>query len=278
MKRIRSWRVFAAAVVTAAVTVLGLTAAGTASATPSKGPKPTIVLVHGAWADGSSWSAEVAKLQSMGYTVDVAPNPLRGLSDADNLRDFLGTVPGDIVLVAHSYGGFVITNAATGNTNVKALVYIDAFIPDEGQTLAGLISGSGSVLEPALTDPTSVFDLKPFPGAPPGAADTYLLRDVFLQSFAPDVPRREAQVLSVSQEPLSSAAFVEPSGPPAWQDIPCSVLIGTQDQIIPPALQMTMATTAKCQSVSTVKASHVSLVSRPNQVTSVIVAAAQAVV
>jgi pimeloyl-ACP methyl ester carboxylesterase len=277
MKRIRSWRVLAAAAVTAVITVLGVTAAGTASATPSKGSKPTIVLVHGAWADGSSWSAEVKKLQSIGYTVDVAPNPLRGASDFDYVRDFLSTISGPIVLVAHSYGGFVITNAATGNSNVKALVYIDAFIPDQGQTLGDLVAGSGSALEPALTNPTSVFDLKPYPGAPPGAVDTYLLRNVYLQSFAPDVPRPEAQVQQVSQEPLSTAAFFVPSGPPAWENTPCWVLIGTQDQIIPPPLQRTMAGTAGCQHVGTVKASHVSLVSRPNQVTSVILDAARSV-
>ena len=136
---------------------------------------------------------------------------------------------------------------------------------------------TGSALEPALTNPTSVFDLKPYPGAPPGAVDTYLLRNVYLQSFAPDVPRPEAQVQQVSQEPLSTAAFFVPSGPPAWENTPCWVLIGTQDQIIPPSLQHTMAGTAGCRHVTTVKASHVSLVSRPNQVTSVILDAARSV-
>jgi pimeloyl-ACP methyl ester carboxylesterase len=273
--------VLVAAGVTAALAAVGLVAAGPASATPSKGAKPTIVLVHGAWADSSGWSSEIKKLQTFGYTVEAAPNPLRGASDFDYVSDFLSTITGPIVLVAHSYGGFVITNAAAGNPNVKALVYIDAFIPAEGQTLGELVDGSGSALEPGLTNPTSVFDLKPYPGAPANQADSYLLRNVFLQSFAPDVPPPDARVLSVSQEPLSTTAFFVPSGPPAWAnaDIGCWVLIGTQDQIIPPALQETMASNSGpcADHISTVKSSHVSLISHPNQVTSVILAAARSV-
>src|SRR5277367_3664828 len=112
------------------VPLLSLVAASQASASTTSGPKPTIVLVHGAWADGSSWNRVLLRLQADGYVVDVPPNPLRGPSeDSAYLSSFLATISGPIVLVGHSYGGFVITDAATGNSNVKALVYVDAFIP-----------------------------------------------------------------------------------------------------------------------------------------------------
>jgi pimeloyl-ACP methyl ester carboxylesterase len=133
------------------------------AATAHGGSKPTVVLVHGAWADSGSWDQVVARLQRQGYTVVAFPNPLRGLpDDSAYLAAFLGTIRGPIVLVGHSYGGTVITNAATGNPNVKALVYVDAFIPAEGETV-GQLAG----LEPGSCvggDPTQVFDLVPYPG------------------------------------------------------------------------------------------------------------------
>src|SRR5262245_62387019 len=127
--------------------------------------KPTIVLVHGDWADASSWSAEIQRLQSRGYIAVAPPDPLRGpTEDSAYLASYLRTISGPIVLVAHSYGGFVITNAATGNTNVKALVYIDAFVPDTGDTLAVLAADS-------CLDAGTAFDAVPVPG---GAPDLYL--------------------------------------------------------------------------------------------------------
>src|SRR5262245_32733346 len=112
---------------------------GSASASQAQGPRPAIVLVHGDWADASSWNSVIERLQRRGFTVVAPPNPLRGpATDAPYIASFLATIPGPIILVAHSYGGFVITNAATGNDNVEALVYIDAFVPDEGQTLLEL--------------------------------------------------------------------------------------------------------------------------------------------
>ncbi len=124
------------------------TAAGHApSASAAPAPKPTIVLVHGAWADSSSWNAVVEQLQALGYTVDAPPNPLRGVSsDSAYLSDFLSTISGPIVLVGHSYGGFVITNAATGNPQVKALVYDDAFIPAAGDTPQSLSSRQAGIV------------------------------------------------------------------------------------------------------------------------------------
>jgi pimeloyl-ACP methyl ester carboxylesterase len=139
-----------AATLTAAALVFPLTQAATAHASPAAaaatrsardGTKPSIVLVHGAWADSSSWDAVVSRLQAAGYTVYVPPNPLEGLTyDAASIRDFLDTIAGPVILVGHSYGGAVITNAATGDANVRALVYVDAFIPAQGQTVGQLVN------------------------------------------------------------------------------------------------------------------------------------------
>lgn len=236
---------------------------------------PTIVLVHGAWADGSTWSGEVSRLRARGYAVEVAPNPLRGLAeDSTYLKDFLTSIPGPLVLVGHSYGGAVITNAATGDPDVKALVYVDAFIPDAGDTVAGL-SGPDSVLAAATTDPTSVFRLVPYPGAPTGIYDTYLLRDVFVNGLASGLPRRQAEVLAASQSPTSLLALGEPSGAPAWKTIPSWDLVGRQDEVIPGAAQLSMASHAGSH-VTQIDGGHLSLISHPGRVTDVIVTAAEA--
>ena len=156
-----------AAVLAVGALLVPLGAGGLASASPpgGDGPRPTIVLVHGDWADASSWSGVIERLQRQGFTVVAPPNLLRGPStDAPYLASFLATIPGPIVLVAHSYGGFVITNAATGNPNIKALVYIDAFIPDAGQTAGELAVGS-------CVDPATAFNAVPSPG---GVLDLYL--------------------------------------------------------------------------------------------------------
>src|SRR6185369_16879761 len=151
-----------------------IAAAGTAeSAAAGDGPKPSIVLVHGAWADSGSWNGVVQRLQADGYTVDVPPNPLQGLAyDPAYLADFLHSISGPIVLVGHSYGGAVITNAATGDKQIKALVYVDAFAPDQGQTIGQLVSSvPGSCVVAA--DPTTLFNLATYPGAPAGVFDAY---------------------------------------------------------------------------------------------------------
>ena len=272
----RSVRITLAA---AAALALAATAVTTTQAEPlkhsSNSPKPTIVLVHGAWADSSSWSGEIARLQHDGYPVIAAPNPLRGLSsDSGTLVDFLSKISGPIVLVGHSYGGAVITDAATGNTNVKALVYDDAYIPAAGENIATL-STSASALAPATVDPTSVFKLVPYPGAPNGVVDTYLLPDVFFNDFAPDVPHSEAAVLEAEQSPTSLIALGEPSSTPAWLTIPSWDVVGTQDKIIPEAAQLDMAHRANAH-ITLVDSSHVSLISHPDVVTSVIERAARA--
>ena len=160
-----------------AVTLIVAAQSSAAPAKARKDAKPTVVLVHGAWADSSSWAGVVKRLQHDGYTVDVFPTPLRGLlSDAAYLRDYLDAISGPIVLVGHSYGGAVITNAATGDAQVKALVYIDAFAPAQGETVVQLATAQpGSAIG---GDPTTVFDLVPYPGAPTGDVDLYVKQSV----------------------------------------------------------------------------------------------------
>jgi pimeloyl-ACP methyl ester carboxylesterase len=274
--RARTIKLAIAGAVSAGLVVSGVASAQAApTGGTGPGPRPTIVLVHGAWADGSSWSGVVARLQCDGYPVDVAPNPLRSLSaDTAYLKDYLATITGPVILVGHSYGGAVITDAATGNPNVKALVYIDAYIPDAGQSLVTL-SGPESALAAAGTDPTSVFRLVPYPGAPTGVVDTYLLSTVVLSAFAPDLPRTRAQLLAATQPPTSLLALVEPSGPPAWATIPSWDLVGTQDKIIPVAQQLAMAHHAGAR-ITQINSSHVSLISHPDAVTKMIEAAAHA--
>jgi pimeloyl-ACP methyl ester carboxylesterase len=235
--------------------------------------KPTIVLVHGAWADGSSWSGVTQRLLNDGYQVRVPPNPLRSLpDDSATIAGFLSTIAGPIVLVGHSYGGAVITNAATGNPNVKALVYVDAFLPAQGETVLPL-AGPNSAL---AVDPTTVFDFVPYPGAPAGDIDLYLKQNVFLTSFANKVQPQTARLLYAAQRPFALSAGNEPSGVPAWKTIPSWDLIGTKDLIIPPAEQRFMAERAGAR-ISTVNGGHLALVSNPGAVSGLITKVARQV-
>jgi pimeloyl-ACP methyl ester carboxylesterase len=250
-------------------------AAGPAPTTAERDhAKPTVVLVHGAWADSSSWSGVVRRLQRDGYTVDVPPNPLRGLSsDADYLAGYLDTISGPIVLVGHSYGGAVITNAATGDPDVEALVYINAFAPDQGETVVQLATARpGSAIG---GDPATVFDTVPIPGAP-GDVDLYVKKLVFPDAFANDLPAKTAAVLAAVQRPVAFSALVAPSGAPAWKTIPTWYLVGTADNVIPPAQQRFMAQRAHAATVE-LRASHLPMISRPAGVTRLIVNAAKTV-
>jgi pimeloyl-ACP methyl ester carboxylesterase len=263
---------------TAATAAPATTAASHASAMSARtAVKPTIVLVHGAWADNSSWNAVVEELQARGYTVDVPPNPLRGVTeDANYLSDFLSTISGPIVLVGHSYGGFVITQAATGNHQVKALVYDDAFIPAAGdtpQTLSG--AKPGSCL--AVSNPSTVLNFVPFPMATAGDADVYVKQSVFPGCFANGLPAREGEALAAEQQPLAASTLMETlTVAPAWQTIPSWAVIGTADHVIPPAEQVVMAHRAKAH-ITEIKAPHLSMISDPGAVTSVILNAARTV-
>ena len=270
------------------VTVIALAIAffvvsvGTAGAMTSKtgdSDKPTIVLVHGAWADGSGWNTVTSELQEEGYTVNVLANPLRGLSaDAAYIASFLNTIAGPIILVGHSYGGAVITNAAFGNPNVKALVYINAFVPDQGESLLQLASTPpppGQAPSCLGGDPATVFNFVPYPGGN-GDVDLYIKPELFPACFANDIAAKKAAVFAASQRPIAFSALVEPSGTPAWKTIPSWYFVGTLDKVIPPYAQLFMAQRANATIVQAA-ASHLSMVSQPGKVTKLIKKAAQTV-
>jgi len=238
--------------------------------------KPTIVLLHGAWADASSWNGVSAPLQAQGYTVLAPPNELRGLtSDAAYIASFLAQrTAGPVVLVGHSYGGAVITNAAAHGGDVRALVYVDAFIPDEGETVVGILEGSGSAL--AVADPTTVLDVAGYPGAPEGAAEAFLKPETVHTAFAQDLPEADRWTIVATQRPASFVANVTPSAAPAWKSIPSWAVLGTDDLVIPIATQRRMAERANA-TITEVDASHVSMVSRPEVTIAAIQAAAEAI-
>jgi pimeloyl-ACP methyl ester carboxylesterase len=234
-------------------------------------PKPTVVLVHGAWADASNWSDTVAELQDEGYPVRAIANPLRTLSgDAASVRAFLETISGPIVLVGHSYGGAVITNAVQGNPHVRALVYVNAFAPDEGEFPIGL-AGPDSVL--SAPDPTTVFDF--VPAAPPTGATELYLKGSVMPAFAAGLSRDDQRVVHASQRAATLGALSEPSGPPAWRTIPSWYLLGTKDKVIPPDVQRMMAQRANAR-IREYTAGHLGLITDPEAVVSIIERAARA--
>jgi pimeloyl-ACP methyl ester carboxylesterase len=260
--------------VTATTCLVGLTLLSTtsSSAQPTAHrpqPRPTIVLVHGAWADGSSWAAVTARLQHAGFTVDVPPVPLRGLaSDARYLKDYLATLSGPVVLVGHSYGGMVITSAATGNADVRALVYVNAYLPQTGDTVEQLTAARpGSELDPDTA--ISAIPIRDADGNV-GDVDLYVRPAVFPALFAAGIPAERSAVLAAVQRPLTLSALSEAfAGTPAWQTIPSWALIGTADRVLPPAEQLAMATRAHAH-VVTVDAPHLSMVSDPAAVAALI--------
>ena len=235
------------------------TGTGTGTTTrAATGPKPTIVLVHGAWADSNGWDAEITTLTGLGYPVVPIANPLRSLtSDSDYVRARLAQINGPIVLVGHSYGGAVITNAARGVSNVKALVYVAAFAPAEGESLA-TDQYPGTHIDPSKLDVVPV----PNPAAPSGQdVDLYIKPADFRDIFAGDVPPHEAMLEAATQRPFANTAFTQPSGQPAWATIPSWDLISLDDHAISPAGQMFMAqrmhaTTAAVHSAHDIMISH----------------------
>jgi pimeloyl-ACP methyl ester carboxylesterase len=258
----------------AATVALIALATTTSSAMPSHARsghsvvKPTIVLVHGAWADASSWSREIMQLQADGYPVIAPANPLRSLSgDSAYIASVLAQTPGPLVVVGHSYGGAVITNAAAGNVNVRALVYVDAFIPDVGESIQNL-GGAGSQIPASIE----------FKGYPPFGAtdvDVYLKQDTFRSTFAADLSVRRAAELWASQRPLGLAALTEPTTAAAWKTIPSWALIGKQDNAITPDQQRFMTKRAGSTTVE-INSSHVSLISHSRAVVDLIEQAATA--
>ena len=215
----------------------------------------TIVLVHGAFADSSGFNAITKRLVADGFPVIAAPNPLRGLaSDAAQVKA-LAAIEGPIVLVGHSYGGAVISAAATGNRAVKALVYLAAFVPEAGESAQALVEKfPGSTVGESL---------KPVP-LPGGQVDLYIDPGVFHPHFAADVPAEEAALFAITQRPATGQALGEPAaGPQAWQTIPNYSLISGADRIIPPAAQEFMAQRSGATVQMVEGASHMVFVSRP---------------
>ncbi|WP_082763470.1 alpha/beta fold hydrolase [Frondihabitans sp. PAMC 28766] len=244
------------------------------AATPKGSSKPTVVLVHGAWADTSSWDGEVTYLQDAGYPVRAIANPVENLTtDSEYVKDFLDSIKGPIVLVGHSYGGSVITNAAYGDKEVKALVYVDAAAPATGET-NGSLSGSDSILskDPASTLFTSV----PEPGAPAGVDDIYLNEPIFVNYFGADLPKGQAEQLWATQRSASTAAFNTPSKYEAWKTIPSWFFISTGDKIITPTSEEAMAKRAHSTVTLFHGGSHLTLISHPAAVTAVIASAIKA--
>jgi pimeloyl-ACP methyl ester carboxylesterase len=269
-KRTAGFTLVGAAVIVAAAVVPATSAFAAKGGEPAAGPaaKPTVVLVPGAWADGSSWDGVVGDLQRDGYPVDVAPNPLSGVSgDSAYLASYLQTIPGPIVLVGQSYGGFLTTNAATGNPNIKALVYVDAYIPAKGETLNALTAQfPGSEVTP---------DALNFVAEPGGVTDAYVKPADFRGILANDLPAWQAAELAATQRPIDAAALNEPSGAPAWATIPSWDVIGTADHAVPPAAQEFMAQRAGSKVTKIDGASHLSMISHPRDVTDVIEQAAR---
>ena len=238
---------------------------------PAGQAKPTVVLVHGAWADASSWTGEVTTLQAAGYDVRAIANPLQDLTtDSEYVRDYLKTLSGPVVLVGHSYGGAVITNAAAGLDNVKALVYVDASAPAPGET-NGQLSGSDSIL--ARDTPAQLFFKTSYPNAPAGASELYLNKDIFIHNFANDLPTAESARLWASQRGASTVAFDTRSQAAAWMTIPSWYFISSGDQIITAKSERAMAQRAHSHITMFHGGSHLSLISHPNAVSAVIASA-----
>jgi pimeloyl-ACP methyl ester carboxylesterase len=252
-----------------AVLAAGLT--GTAAYAGGGGhaaKKPTVVLVHGAFADSTGWNAVTRRLLADGYPVVAAANPLRGLaSDAAQVKALLDSIDGPIVVVGHSYGGSVISKAAAGDQDVKALVYVAAFLPAAGESAADLAGRfPGSTLGDALT-PVSL---------PGGHVDLYIDQPKFPQQFAADVPVRDAKLSAVAQRPIDQAALAEDaSGPQAWQTIASYDLISGADRNIPAAVQEWMARRAHAEVKVVEGASHSVFVSHPGTTASFIEKAAR---
>lgn len=232
--------------------------------------KPTIVLVHGAFAESSSWDGVAAKLIADGYHVIGAANPLRSVKgDAAYVSGIVKNVQGPVILVGHSYGGSVITTAANGNDNVKGLVYVAAFAPEAGESAGALTNKfPGGTLGSALAQPVAL---------PDGGKDLYIDQAKFRDQFAADVPAAKAKLMAEAQRPITEAAITEASGEPAWKNIPSWFIYGKADKNIPEAALSFMANRAHSKKTVVIPgASHVVMTSHPAEVTKLIEEAAKA--
>jgi pimeloyl-ACP methyl ester carboxylesterase len=236
--------------------------------------RPTVVLVHGAFADGSSWNGVIERLQAEGVQVSAPPNPLRGISiDSAYIASYLEQIPGPVLAVGHSYGGAVISNAASGADNVLGLVYVAAFAPDEGETLGEVESGSrDSVLSTAqvpLQYPTGE-------GAEETAVEFAIDPEKLHEVFAADLPEEQTSVMAATQRPVSELAFSEPNGEPAWKKVPSWAVVATGDKAAGTDVVRSMAERAGA-TITEAEGSHVIMISKPQAVTEVILSAVAAV-
>jgi pimeloyl-ACP methyl ester carboxylesterase len=256
-------RIFIAALMLGTLAYSGSAVAQTAP------QKPAIVLVHGAFAESSSWERVIVRLEKDGYRVIAAANPLRSVaSDAQTVSAIVQSVKGPVVLVGHSYGGPVITEAANGNSNVKALVYVAGFAPDIGESSFQLSAKfPGSTLGDALTTIA----------LPGGAQDLYIQPAKFHAQFAADVPAGTAATMAATQRPVTLAALQEPTRTATWKTLPSWMIYGTADRNIPPAVMKFMAERAHARKTVVVEgASHALMVSHPQEVVALIEEAASA--
>ncbi|MFF2145234.1 alpha/beta fold hydrolase [Kitasatospora sp. NPDC058190] len=267
--RLRRFIAGAAAVV-GAFAVVGSANAATQDSATDRAPKPTVVLEHGAFADGSGWDGVIAKLRRDGYPVVAAANPLRGpATDATALRSLVDHIKGPVVLVGHSYGGSVISEAAVGEPRVKALVYVAAFLPAPGESALQLTNRFPGSTLPGTLDPV------PFTNADGSTGtDLYIQQDTFRAQFAADVPADRAALAAASQRPIAQAALTEKATVAAWQTVPSWDIVTTEDLNIPAAAQRFMAERAHAHTTE-VAASHSVAVSHPGLVAGVIEQAAR---
>ncbi len=252
---------------------LGSAAAATVGRPASKA-KPTIVLVHGGFADASCWNGVIEYLQQAGYTTMAPANPLRSIpGDSAYINSFLKSIDGPIVLVGHSYGGAIVTNAAAGVSNVKALVYIAAFVPDVGEQLGVLIDKyPGSIIEAGT-------HAVPYTGADgTTGTDLYLAPDKFHAAFCADLSAATSRLMAVTQRPFSANCFTDLTTAAAWHGIPSWGLVAGEDKAIPPALERYFYQRANAREVVEVPgASHVAMISHPHITARLIESAAQSV-
>ena len=233
---------------------------------------PTIVLVHGAFADASSWNGVIPLLQAKDMPVTAPPNPLRGISqDSAYIASVFAQIEGPVLAVGHSYGGAVITNAAADANNVVGLVYVAAFAPDEGEMLGEVEAGSkDSVLNSALVP-------RRYP-APNGgqATEFYIDPSKAREAFAGDLSDKQAALIAATQRPISELGFSEANGPPAWKHLPSWAVVATGDKAAGTDVVRSMAERAGA-TITEIEGSHVIMVSQPQAVTEVILSAVSAV-
>ena len=239
------------------------------STNPQDGAQPTVVLVHGAFADGSSWNDVIKRLQADGVHVTAPANPLRGISiDSAYIGSLLEQIPGPVLVVGHSYGGAVITNAATNANNVVGLIYVAAFAPDEGEPLGAIASNSkDSVVFPALVElqyPTGEGNET--------AVEFVVDPEKFHEIFAFDLSVEQTALMAATQRPLAESVFSEPTGVPAWKKLPSWAVVSSGDKVVGTDVVRSMAERAGA-TITEAEGSHVIMMSQPEIVTDVILTA-----